>query len=346
MIEADAPERPEVSIIIATRDRWSTLVGNALPSALSQQGVSIEIVVVDDGSADGTAQHLAQLDDERIRVVRNEVSLRLPGARNVGIAAAGGDWLAFLDDDDLWSPRKLRAQLDAAAAAGAGWVFGRAIVVDELKRLVEADPFPDPEDLPTLLLRGNWIPGGGSNVIARADLVRGVGGFDDELLFFEDWDLWLRLLATGLPAACDDVLVARMEHEQNMVLRDHDRVLPAFERLLGKHKAVTRDDRLSVAQWLAYEQHRAGKRMRASALYLRAAFAYRSPGNLPAALGALFGERGVHAASKVLLTLGGSSHLERPEPDVPPEPDWLQLYRRASRTSPAAPLGRDRAGTA
>jgi glycosyltransferase involved in cell wall biosynthesis len=343
MIESPEIELPQVSIIIATRDRWSTLVENGLPSALSQQEVPIEVIVVDDGSSDETATRLAQVDDERVRVVRNEMSMKLPGARNAGIAVARGEWLAFLDDDDLWSPLKLRLQLDAAGRANAAWVYGGAIVVDEHKRVLEADPFPEPQHLPRLLLQGNWIPGGGSNVIARADAVRRVGGFDEELLFFEDWDLWLRLLAAGLPAACDEVVVARMEHGQNMVLRDRDRVMPALERLLGKHKAVTRDDRLSVAQWLAYEHHRRGEHGRASAQYMRAAFAYRSPGNILAAVGAIFGERGMRRASRILLAVRGTSHIERRQSGAPPEPEWLQRHRLSTEAPTTRELERDRA---
>ena len=318
----------DVSVVIATRDRWPTLSRSGLPSALSQRDVEFEVVVVDDGSTDETRARLADFEDERIRVVRNEIPLRLPGARNAGIEMARGEWLAFLDDDDLWSPRKLRAQLDAAAGTDALWVYGAAVVVDEHRNVLEADPFPAPQDLPVLLLQGNWIPGGGSNVIARSEVVRRAGVFDEQLRFFEDWDLWLRLLdAGGLPAACDEVVMARVEHRQNMVVRDHSEVMPAFERVLGKHKTVTRDDRLSVAQWLANEQYRAGKRGRAAALYLRTALAYRSAGNLPAALGAPFGDRGMRLASKLLVAIRGASHLETAAATIPSRPHWLEPYR-------------------
>lgn len=318
---------PEVSVVIATRNRWHLLSAHGLPSALGQEDVELEVIVVDDFSTDETAARLAELEDARVRVVRHQTRRKLAGAHNTGVAIARGEWLAFLDDDDLWSPRKLRAQLDAAAQVGADWVYSAAVVIDEHLRVLEADPFPDPRDLSRLLLQGNFVPGGGSNVIARTELVRRVGGFDEDLVRFSDWDLWLRLVQSGLPAACPTVSVARVEHGENMVVRDRKHALESFTRLLGKHRQVTKRDRLSVAEWTAYEHHRAGRRLLAAWLYLRTAVECRSPGNLPPAIGALFGERGMRLASRLLLALRGSSHIEPERRPVPSEPLWLDAYR-------------------
>jgi glycosyltransferase involved in cell wall biosynthesis len=317
----------EVTVVVPTRNRWALLSRHGLPSALAQSGVTHEVVVVDDGSTDETPARLAEIEDTRVRVVRHETPRRLPGARNAGAAIAHGAWLAFLDDDDLWSPKKLRSQLDVAARDGGIWVYGRAVVVDAEVEVLESDPFPAPRDLPRLLLGGNWIPGGGSNVIVRADAFRAVGGFDEELRFFEDWDLWLRLLQYGLPVACDEVVVARVEHGENMAIRERAEVASAFERVLSKHRPVTREDRRGVAEWLAFEQHRAGHRLSASRLYLSTAIADRSPGNLPPALGALFGRTGMRGASRLLEAVRGASHLAVRREPPPPEPDWLGGFR-------------------
>jgi glycosyltransferase involved in cell wall biosynthesis len=318
---------PEVSIVIATRNRWTLLSTHGLPSALGQEGVELEVIVVDDCSTDETAARLAELDDPRVRVVRHESRRGLAGAHNTGVAEAGGEWLAFLDDDDLWSPRKLRTQLDAAAQENVDWVYSAAVVVDDHKRVLAADPFPDPSELPRLLLQGNFVPGGGSNVIARADVVRRVGGFDESLVRFSDWDLWIRLAEAGQPAATPAVAVARVEHGQNMVIRDRAHALQSYTRLLSKHRQVTRRDRLSIAEWTAYEHHRAGYRILASWLYLRAALRYGSLGNLPPALGALFGEPGMRLASRLLIALRGGSHIAPEVQAAPPDPAWLSSYR-------------------
>lgn len=318
---------PEVSVVIATRNRWKLLSTNGLPSALRQEDVELEVIVVDDCSTDETAARLAELHDPRVRVVRHESRRKLAGAHNTGVAEARGEWLAFLDDDDLWSPRKLRTQLDAAAQENVDWVYSAAVVVDEHKRVLEADPFPDPAELPRLLLQGNFVPGGGSNVIARAEVVRRLGGFDEDLVRFSDWDLWIRLAQSGLAAASPTVSVARVEHGQNMVIRDRAHALESYGRLIGKHRELTSRDRLAVAEWTAYEHHRAGRRALTSWLYLRAALEYRSLGNLPPAVGALFGESGMRLASRLLLAVRGSSHIETEVRARPPAPPWLSSYR-------------------
>jgi glycosyltransferase involved in cell wall biosynthesis len=316
----------EVSVVIPTLNRWPLLERRALPSALAQEDVEFEVIVVDDGSTDQTPARLAEVADRRVRVVRHEHRQRLAAARNSGIAAARAGWVAFLDDDDVWAPDKLRRQLDAAAAAGADWAYARAIAVDEAGRVVELDPLPEPTEVASLLLHGNFVPGGGSAVMARTELVNRVGGFDTDLRFFEDWDLWLRLAAHGPPAVCAGVLVARLEHGGNMLFRDRPDIMSDFEHLLGKHVEVTDHRRLGLAQWVAAEHHRAGRRWSAASLYLRAAAKYRSPGNLVAAVGALFGDPGIRLARRSLALRGVPTHLDDTR-EIAPAPAWLESYR-------------------
>src|SRR4051794_24489754 len=175
-----------VTVVIPTRGRWRTLSTGALPSALAQEGVDLELVVVDDGSVDGTASGLAALDEERVRVVRHERRLGLARARNAGIAAARGEWVAFLDDDDLWPPWKLRTQLELAAAAEASLVYSPALYVGDGGRSVELVPAIDPSELESRLLAGEAIPAGGSNVLVGTHAIRRVGGFDEQITHLGD----------------------------------------------------------------------------------------------------------------------------------------------------------------
>jgi glycosyltransferase involved in cell wall biosynthesis len=315
---------PEVSVVIPTRNRWPMLSAHALPSALAQEDVELEIVVVDDASDDGTAEHVEALADPRVRLVRNERNLRLPASRNVGAGVARGAWLAFLDDDDLWSPRKLRAQLDTAQASGASWVYAQCVVVDADLRPLDLHPFPEPAELDALLRGGNHVPGGGSNVIVRARTFDEIGRFDESLHFFEDWDLWLRLVQATLPAACPEVLVARVEHGSNMLFRDEADIGATFERILAKHGAVSEEQRLAVAEWVAHEHVRAGRNLGAAEHYARAAVRFRSPGNALAAVGALGGRRGLKLVSRLLVATRGTTHLEEATSAAPPlAPAWL-----------------------
>lgn len=320
-------QRPTVTVVIPTRDRVGLLTSYALPSALSQENVRLEVVVVDDGSADGTASAIEAIGDERLSVLRHERSRGVSAARNTGIEAARGDWIAFLDDDDLWSPRKLRSQLDAAEAAGARWVYAASFVVDEQTHPLYAHPVPAATSIRAALEHGNVVPAGPSNVMARADLMREVGAFDETLAQGEDWDVWLRLAKTEQPAVCDEVLVATLSHGERSIHRYSTDVLDHVFRMLRKHRPLTRSDKLGATEWLAGQHRQAGHRLRASAMHLRAGILYRSPGNLAAAVGVLGGERGIRFTSGLLLRVRGVSHLERGNPPVVDEPDWLARYR-------------------
>jgi glycosyltransferase involved in cell wall biosynthesis len=276
---------PEVTVVIPTQGRWR-LLRRTLSGVLRQQGVDFEVVIVDDGSSDETAERLAELGDPRIRPIRHEVGRHVAAARNAGIAAAKEDWIAFLDDDDLWAPRKLHTQLGVAAARKADFAWCAGLVVDARCSILETWPAQDPDEILGMLLRGNWMPAGASNVIARADVVRDLGGFDEDFRHFADWDLWIRLAATGRGAACPEALVAYVRHPQNMVLTDTRGLVRELRALAAKHRAAAdgygvRPDRVlpdqaGVFRWLGASQARSGRRGRAAAYYLRAGLS-RSP---------------------------------------------------------------------
>jgi glycosyltransferase involved in cell wall biosynthesis len=318
--------RPEVSVIIPTRDRWP-LLATTLRGALSQQGVQHEVIVVDDGSHDETPERLAAVGDSRLRVLRHERSRGVSAARNTGIAQARGEWLAFLDDDDLWSPRKLGAQVAAARAGGATFAYSAAIVLDDQRRAIEVLPAPDPEGLISRLLPGNAIPAGASNVLASAAAVSAVGGFDESLAHFADWDLWIGLADRGRGAACPEVLMAYLQHERSMLVTDKSGLVGEFNRLARKHRAVSKRhgvgfDRAGLARWMAWGEGRAGHRARAARGYLASAALY-----------ARQRDRGEtrRSAAQALASLRGKRFLDsgRPLPSaaVDDEPDWLALYR-------------------
>jgi glycosyltransferase involved in cell wall biosynthesis len=325
------PDVPEVSVVIPTRDRWRFLSRHSLPSAFSQEDVELEVVVVDDGSTDETAARLAEHDDQRLRVIRHEQPRGVAAARNAGIAAARGDWVAFLDDDDLWSPRKVRTQLMAAHQAGADFVYAAAVLVDEAKQVIAADVLPHESELLSLLLRGNVVPGGGSGVLARTALIREVGCFDERLSYTEDWDLWIRLAGSGVPAACGDVLVAHVEHSGNALFRYRPDVVSEVEYVLAKYAsepgALPVDaGRRAVLNWLAHEYIRAGHHRQAARTYLEIARERRSVPYAARAVLALSGERGRAFARRARRLLRPAPRGDDPTP--PPEPDWLEHLRR------------------
>ena len=233
-------DAPEVSVVVPTRSRWHLLSTAALPSALEQEDVELEVIVVDDGSGDETPARLAELDDSRLTVVRHESSRGVSVARNAGIEAARGRWVSFLDDDDLWSPRKLREQIDSAETAHAVFAYSAGGGLDASRSFLFAVAPPDPTTVTRELLRWNVIWCGCSNVLARADVVRELGGFDEQLVQLADWDLWIRLALAGPAAATSDILVGYVMHDESMLLTDRREVFPEMDYLVEKHREAAR----------------------------------------------------------------------------------------------------------
>jgi glycosyltransferase involved in cell wall biosynthesis len=318
-------EVPDVSVVIPTRDRWPFL-RIALQSALAQRDVSIEVVVVDDGSRDEVPASLAHLD-ERVRVLRSDNPRGPAAARNVGIRHARAAWIAFLDDDDLWSPEKLKRQLEIAQAAGASFAYSAAVYVTEALEVIEFVEAPSPEGLLDSLLPANVIPAGASNVIAQTELIRRSGGFDESLFQIEDWDLWIRLAQSARAAASPEPLVAYRAHPGNWVLRRDTAALDEVDRLAAKHAGLaTREgveiDRVLYTRWIAWLLRRQGRRLSAAAMYLRGALRYHSPGNLPRSLGALMGEPAMTLARAFRV----ASHKRAVRP-AQADLSWLEQYR-------------------
>jgi glycosyltransferase involved in cell wall biosynthesis len=255
-------------------------------------------------------------------VISREQSGGVAVARNEGIAAVRGRWIAFLDDDDFWSPRKLRAQIDAAEAAGAVFAYTSAVVLDADWHATEPLPAPPAEGILKLLLPGNSIPAGASTVMARADVIQRLGGFDEELYQLADWDMWLRLAAEGPGAVCPEVLAGYVQHGGSMLLNDHSGELVAeFDLLARKHGHLVTDprvefDRAGLYRWIGWGHGRAGRRVRAAMAYLRAA-AMRPP----------YGSR--ESLKDVLRVLAGRETAQGPVmPDRTTEtPAWVALYR-------------------
>jgi glycosyltransferase involved in cell wall biosynthesis len=261
-------------VVIPTRNRWRRLE-TTLASALGQVAVDLEVIVVDDGSTDETPERLHAVDDPRVRTVRHESSQGVARARNHGIAVAEGAWVALLDDDDIWAPAKLRAQLDAATAADAGFAYTGAVYLDERRRVIWVEPAPDPERIAHLLTQLNAVPAGCSNVIARTDLLRRLGGFDEQLFQLTDWDLWIRLAEASSAAAVPELLVGYLKHSSNMLTdKEHD-ILRELRYIEEKHRTDMRMAGINLSHWAGLNHLMAGRRREAATTYIRGARLYR-----------------------------------------------------------------------
>ena len=202
--------KPEVAVIIPTYNRRA-MVREAIDSVLTQTMTSFELIVVDDGSTDGTAEDLARLRTEHAKTVRVEhTENRGPAAaRNRGVAMARAPLVAFLDSDDLWAPEKLERHLEfmranpdyAISQTNETWIRnGRRVNPGMRHRKRSGDFFVD--SLRTCLVSP-------SAVLMRKELFDSIGGFDEDMRAAEDYDLWLRIQLEHEIGLLDEPLTTR-----------------------------------------------------------------------------------------------------------------------------------------
>ncbi|HEV2884107.1 MAG TPA: glycosyltransferase [Pyrinomonadaceae bacterium] len=190
---------PTVSVVIPTYN-LASLLPEAVASVRAQRCPNLEIIVVDDGSTDNTEEVLNSLTrDGDLRWFRQE-NTSAAAARNRGIAEAKGDWIAFLDADDVWLPDKLATQFaELEKNPGAAFSFSDVQVLFENGEQQDLPTRKSRSPLMLQLLSGNLFAT--PSVIVRRDCLNAVGAFDASLRTGEDWDLWLRLAAryTAVP---------------------------------------------------------------------------------------------------------------------------------------------------
>jgi len=201
---------PKVSVVIPTYNRASE-VRNAIESVLTQTFSDLEVIVVDDGSSDGTGKILGESYGNRIRYYA-QANQGASVARNRGVAEARGEWIAFLDSDDLWEREKLEWQFKALDRFGPQCggcytdtrLFNHAETRTLFQMAEESYRHEGTMGVNTDVLRLLVKPGGAgmvvclSSFLARADVVRSSGGYDPDLLYSQDSEFMFRLaMRTG-----------------------------------------------------------------------------------------------------------------------------------------------------
>jgi glycosyltransferase involved in cell wall biosynthesis len=231
---------PLVSVIIPTFNRLKYLK-EAVASVFAQTYAHWELIVVDDGSTDDTLGYLSTLADPRVCVIRGKHSGNKAHVRNLGVARARGEYVAFLDSDDLWEPAKLGLQLEYLRAnRGCRWCYTQFALMDEAGN-----------EIP---MRGGgpWRPYSGLiirelvkleaavtiiSVLVERSLFYAIGRFDENLMFREDYDLALRMAASAETIAVPRMLCRVRDHpgrstSQRDDLYDHSaKVFLKFGRL-------------------------------------------------------------------------------------------------------------------
>ena len=223
-----------ISIVIPTYNRkeWTLL---AIESALSQTYKNIEVIVVDDGSSDGTYETIkSRYSDKVILPPSSQKPTGSGAARNRGAAIAKGRFLSFLDSDDLWEANKLELQLATfkqSRLENLAFIGGGCKYID-----IDGNPTDSPDYPPKSATYTDFairikMPGSGSNNLILKSAFDEIGGFDESLLRAQDKDLWLRLL---------ERYSVDYTHEITAIIRLHD--TPRVDINLD----VIRDSRLKI----------------------------------------------------------------------------------------------------
>jgi glycosyltransferase involved in cell wall biosynthesis len=239
-----------ISVIIPTYNRAKTLP-RALDSVYAQTHQADEVILVDDGSVDGTCEMLA----ERYPACRylTQQNQGVSSARNLGISQASGDWIALLDSDDAWRPEKLALQSEALAAhphlrlchSEEIWIRN-GVRVNAMRKHAKSGGRIFQQCLPRCVISP-------SSVLLHRSLFEQYGLFDTALPACEDYDLWLRLCAHEEVLFIDKALTIKYGGHDDQLSRQHwgmdrFRVL-ALEKLL-KATSLSEVDRQAVRQTL------------------------------------------------------------------------------------------------
>ncbi len=209
--------RPLVSVVVPTHNR-AGLVDRAIESVLTQTVTDLELIVVDDASADNTPEAVRGYDDERITYIRHDRNRHVSAARNTGIERAAGRYVAFLDDDDEWLPTKLERQVDLLQSASerTGLVYcwmdycDGDEVIRTYRPTLRGDVFAE-------TLGGQPI-GNCSALVVRSAVLDDVGGFDESLPRGNDGDLIRRVCRSYSIDYVPEVLVKyHVGHESDRI---------------------------------------------------------------------------------------------------------------------------------
>jgi glycosyltransferase involved in cell wall biosynthesis len=274
-VSAAAPaRRPSVGVVVPTHDR-PVLVREAIRSVLAQEAdCDLQVVVVvDRNTPDPTLAELGTAE-RPVRVMANQRTPGLAGSRNTGILALDTDWVAFCDDDDVWRPGKLAAQLDRVQGDPEAGFVTTAICVDfdgtRSPRLAGGDRIDHAQ-----LLRSRMAMLHSSSFLIRRDALTGPMGLVDEGIpgsQNEDWDLLLRASQLGPIRHVDEPLVDVRWGQTSNFSRRWDTHVDSLHYMLDRHPDIRTDDvgAARVFGQLAFNTAALGQRATAARWALRA----------------------------------------------------------------------------
>lgn len=238
---------PTVSVVMPAWNRVGS-IRMAVESVLRQTFTDFELLVVDDGSTDGTMEALSGITDPRLRCLANPRNMGPGAARNTGTHAARGEWVAFQDSDDEWLPQKLEKQMarlsaalspDVVACYTGMAILGQSEHSPNGRTILSYIPGPEQRivdgDLEEALFAHSFIST--QMLMARRSTLLDIGGFDETLRALEDWDCAIRLAQRGRFVFVDEPLVIQT-FSDNSITRSRPRWLEARIRIVEKHSTA------------------------------------------------------------------------------------------------------------
>jgi glycosyltransferase involved in cell wall biosynthesis len=254
---------PKVSVIIPNYN-YSQYVGEAVESTLAQTYANVEIIVVDDGSKDNSLELLESFGD-KITVLKQQ-NAGVSAARNNGVANSDGEFIAFLDADDVWLPEKLEKQIAAFLNdKDLGLVHVAVQDIDAAGKNLEThfDGLSGEVSQELLLFKGAVILGGGSGIMIPRKIFEEVGGFDSRLSTSADWDIFYQISSRCKVGFIDEVLLKYRIHGSNMhgnIPRMESEMLLGFEKAFSgeKNQSIKKTAYGNLYQVLAGSHFRAG----------------------------------------------------------------------------------------
>lgn len=255
--------KPLVSAIIPNYN-YAQYVAEAVESALDQTYESLEVIVVDDGSKDGSLEVLEKFGD-RIKVITKQ-NAGVSAARNTGVAASSGEYVAFLDADDAWLPEKIEKQLELfTTVTSVGMVHTGVVEVDESGARLRDDTngMEGSVSGELLLFERPVILGGGSGIVVSRKAFEEAGGFDTRLSTSADWDFFYRIASRFSVGFVPDALLRYRIHGTNMhgniAAMEHDMLLSYDKAFADGPQADKRRCYGNLHKVLAGSYYRAGQ---------------------------------------------------------------------------------------
>ena len=258
-----------VSVIVPVYNR-AHLVSETIESILAQTYEPVEIILINDGSTDESLSILKKYESqfpENIRVIDQKNQGQI-AARNNGIKIARGEYVAFLDSDDLWLEEKLERQIPLFEE-GVALVYSGTNIIDENGRTIRIEPADQSISgyiYPQLLVKNRMT---GGTVVVTAEVLKQVGVFSSEFKAAENWDLWLRICKLYSARVVSEPLIKYRVHSQNMS-GDGQLMLDAKLQIIKKHCDIHSKDSVVARysrQAYADYHYRAGLNYFASAQY-------------------------------------------------------------------------------